>query len=53
MDGETFENLPEGKKQAILNAGILCFGHSGYEKNSIAEIAKATCSRVAKKENVK
>ena len=40
MDGRTFENLPEGKKQAILSAGILCFGRNGYEKTSIAEIAK-------------
>ena len=40
MDAKTFENLPEEKKQAILSAGILCFGRSGYDKTSISEIAK-------------
>ena len=39
MDVINFENLPEGKKQVILSAGILCFGRSGYEKTSISEIA--------------
>lgn len=41
MDISNFEKLPEDKKQTILSACILCFGTSGYEKTSIAEIAKA------------
>jgi AcrR family transcriptional regulator len=41
MDGKTFENLPEEKKQSILNAGMSLFGQYGYEKTSIADIAKA------------
>ena len=48
MDVTTFENLPEEKKQSILNAGILCFGQYGYEKASIFEIAKkANVSKAA------
>ena len=40
MDTTNFEKLPEEKRQAILSAGILCFGRSGYEKTAISEIAK-------------
>ena len=40
MDTTNFEKLPYEKQQAILSAGILCFGRSGYEKTAISEIAK-------------
>jgi len=39
MATTNFEKLPEEKKQAILKAGILCFGRSGYKKTAISEIA--------------
>ena len=35
-----FEKLSEDKRQAILNAGILCFGRCGYKKTAISEIAE-------------
>ena len=37
---ESFENLSEAKKQAILNAGFRVFGEYGYSKASVEEIAK-------------
>jgi len=37
---ENFEKLPKEKQQAIIRAGILCFGQHGYEKASISQIAK-------------
>ena len=40
MDTAIFEKLPEEKQQAIINAGISCFGRHGYEKASISVIAK-------------
>jgi len=39
MDITNFEKLPDEKRLAILNAGILCFGQSGYQKTAISEIA--------------
>ena len=35
-----FENLSEKKQINILNAAFLCFGENGYEKTSVADIAK-------------
>ena len=40
MDTVNFEKLPEEKQRAILSAGILCFGRSGYDKTAISEIAR-------------
>jgi len=40
MDTANFEKLPKEKQQSILNAGILCFGRSGFDKTAISEIAK-------------
>lgn len=37
---ETFEGLPQDKKDAIINAAFSCFAKNGYDKASIADIAK-------------
>ena len=48
MSTEKFEQLPQPKKDTILNAAILCFGRSGYDKTAISEIAKeASISKAA------
>ncbi|WIV13323.1 TetR/AcrR family transcriptional regulator [Proteiniborus sp. MB09-C3] len=36
---ETFKNLPEEKRNIILNAAYTCFARNGYQKTSIADIA--------------
>lgn len=36
---DSFENLDEKKRQAIINAGFKVFGESGYRKASMEEIA--------------
>ncbi|MDL2253238.1 TetR/AcrR family transcriptional regulator [Ruminococcaceae bacterium OttesenSCG-928-I18] len=42
----TFEGLPEEKRRTIVNAGYTCFGKNGYDKASMADIAKL--ARVSK-----
>lgn len=39
---ETFESLPQEKKDCILNSAYCCFAKNGYEKTSISDIAKAS-----------
>lgn len=36
---DTFERLPNEKKETILEAGFACFGRDGYAKTSVADIA--------------
>lgn len=38
---EAFEKLPQEKKDNVLNAAFSCFAKNGYDKASIADIAKA------------
>ena len=40
MEYTNFNNLPEKKKIAIINAGFSCFGEHGYKKTGVAEIAE-------------
>ncbi len=37
---ESFHNLPEMKRDAVLNAAFSCFARSGYKKTSMADIAE-------------
>ncbi|MDR1906215.1 MAG: TetR/AcrR family transcriptional regulator [Clostridiales bacterium] len=37
---ENFNKAPPGKRQAVLNAGFVCFGRDGYQKTAMSEIAK-------------
>lgn len=37
----SFYNIPPEKQKAVINAGFLCFGQNGYNKASVADIAKA------------
>lgn len=41
MNTETFDKIPEEKRQTVLNAAFSCFGNNGYKKTSISEIALA------------
>ncbi|MCL2030159.1 MAG: TetR/AcrR family transcriptional regulator [Oscillospiraceae bacterium] len=38
---ESFEALPGEKREGVVNAALAVFGHSGYKKASIADIAAA------------
>ena len=37
---------PEVRKQEILDTALKLFGEKGYEKTSIADIAKAICDKL-------
>ena len=37
---DSFENLDDVKKQAIINAGFKSFGENGYKKTSVEQIVK-------------
>ena len=38
---EKFFSLPEGKKQAIINAGYRVFSQNSYKNSPVSEIAEA------------
>lgn len=40
MDRAAFDKTTPEKRLAVINAGLLCFGKNGFEKTSMAQIAK-------------